>query len=52
MNETELKWGIKIDKLDVPNMWSFGACISHWGDETYLSISLIFVTVYIGKMGC
>jgi len=50
MSETKLKWGIKINKMGFPEIWSLGVCLSHWGDETYLFLNLIFVTVSIGKM--
>lgn len=50
MGETELRYGVKVDKLHVPDMWSLGMCLSHCFDETYLYINLIFITVSIGKM--
>ncbi len=50
MAETNTRWGFKIDKLYPPEQWAFGFGISHWGDETYLYINLIFCTISIGKM--
>lgn len=50
MTETKLKWGIQIDKINFPFMWSVGACISHMGDETYLYINLIRWSISIGRI--
>ena len=48
MNETELKFGIDIQKLD-RDMWSFGICLSHWLDETYIYANFYRWTITIGK---
>lgn len=44
------KWGIKIDRLYPPKQWSIGISLSHWMDETYLYINLIFISIAIGKV--
>ena len=49
MNELKVKWGIKIDKL-YKNHWSFGICISHQEEETYLFINLFKWSISIGKL--
>ena len=50
MNETSLRWGIKVDRVDFPKMWSVGICLSHWVSETYIYVNLLFITVSIGKI--
>lgn len=47
---SEAKWGIVIDKMKFPHMWSIAAGISHLGDETYFIINLIFFSVSIGRV--
>lgn len=49
MNELKVKWSIKIDKL-YKNQWSFGICISHQEEETYLFINLFKWSISIGKL--
>ena len=49
MNELKVKWGIQIDKL-YKNQWSFGICISHQEEETYLFINLFKWSISIGKL--
>ena len=49
MNETELKFGIDINKLD-SDMWSFGICLSHWYDETYIYANFYKYSISIGKI--
>ena len=29
-------------------IWSFGICLSHWEDETYVFINLFKIRIYIG----
>lgn len=41
------KFGIKIDKM-WDGWWSFGMCLSHSLNETYLFINLIKISVSIG----
>lgn len=49
MNELKVKWDIHIDKL-YKNQWSFGFCISHQEEETYLFINLFKWSISIGKL--
>ena len=50
MPELKLKFGIKFDKMP-KDSWSIGACFTHaFGEETYLYINLLFVSVSIGKL--
>ena len=49
MNELKVKCGIHIDKL-YKNQWSFGICISHQEEETYLFINLFKWSISIGKL--
>lgn len=50
MSEGKLvKFGIKIKKIDYEDQWSFGICLSHWGDETYLYINLFKSSIRIGR---
>ncbi len=49
MNETELKFGINIEKHD-RDMWSFGICLSHWDDETYIYANFYRYSISIGKI--
>lgn len=41
------KFQIKIDK-QWKGMWSFGACLSHCGEETYLYVNLFKWSITIG----
>jgi hypothetical protein len=43
----KVKFGIKIDEHS-DGVWSFGTCLSHYFDETYLYINLFKYTVSIG----
>lgn len=45
---SEIKFGIKMDKM-FDNSWSFGVCLSHSYDETYLFINLFKRVILIGK---
>ena len=38
MNEEKLKFGIDITKND-RGIWSFGVCLSHYEDETYIFVN-------------
>ena len=49
MNELKVKGGIQIDTL-YKNQWSFGICISHQEEETYLFINLFKWSISIGKL--
>lgn len=49
MSERKLvKFGVQIEKI-CGDQWSFGICLSHWEDETYLYINLFKRTVTIGR---
>lgn len=49
MSERKLvKFGVQIEKIS-ENQWSFGICLSHWEDETYLYINLFKRTITIGR---
>ena len=45
----KLKWGIVIDK-EFDDSWRFGIMLSHWGKETYLTISLFKRSIRIRKL--
>lgn len=50
MNENnKAKFRIKVDDIGY-NKWSFGICVSHWWEETYLYINLFKWTISIGFM--
>ena len=48
MNEEKLKFGIDITKND-RGIWSFGVCLSHYGDETYIFVNFHRYSITIGK---
>lgn len=48
MNEEKLKFGIDVTKNDI-GMWSFGVCLSHYEEETYLFVNLYRYSITIGK---
>ena len=48
MNEEKLKFGIDITK-NVRGMWSFGICLSHFDDETYIYANFYRYSISIGK---
>ena len=49
MSEGKLvKFGVQIEKL-WEEQWSFGINLSHWGDETYLYITIFKRSVTIGR---
>lgn len=49
MEETKAKFGIKVD-TQWDNAWSFGICLSHWNEETYIFINFWKWSVSIGKL--
>ena len=49
MDETKAKFGIKVDK-HYDGAWSFGICLSHWAEETYIFINFWKWSVSIGKL--
>lgn len=49
MGNSDVSWGIKVDEM-MKDSWSFGVCISHWGEETYLFINAFKWTISIGKI--
>ena len=46
-SKKKLKFGIKVDKM-WKGWWSFGMCLSHSLNETYLFINLIKISISIG----
>ena len=48
MNEEKLKFGIDIIKND-SGAWSFGVCLSHYEDETYIFVNFHRYSISIGK---
>ena len=48
MNEEKLKFGIDITKND-RGIWSFGVCLSHYEDETYIYANFYRYSITIGK---
>lgn len=48
MNEEKLKFGIDIEKRG-RGIWSFGICLSHWDDETYIYANFYRYSISIGK---
>lgn len=46
LNETEFR--IVIDKQP-KRVWSFGICISHFYDETYIYLNLFKISISIGN---
>lgn len=51
MSEIETRFGVRVDRLYPPSEWNIGICVSHMANETYVYISLLFVSVCIGKLG-
>lgn len=49
MGEYKAKFGVKIDKTP-RGYWSFGVCLSHADDETYLFINFFKWSISIGYM--
>ena len=49
MEEIKAKFGIKVDTR-WEGMWSFGICLSHWTEETYIFINFWKWSVSIGKL--
>lgn len=50
MIEGKLKFGIKVDKYEKDeDMWSFGICLSHWLEETYIYANFWRYSISIGK---
>ena len=48
MNEEKLKFGFNIIKND-RGVWSFGVCLSHYRDETYIYANFYRYSITIGK---
>lgn len=42
------KWNIDVEKHP-KDMWSFGICLSHFVDETYIYANFYRWTISIGK---
>lgn len=49
MSPMNIKWVIRTERMYPPDQWAFGFGLSHWGEETYLYINLLFINVSIGK---
>ena len=49
MPTRKLVFGIKVEKL-WESQWSFGACLSHFCEETYLYINLFKYSISIGRI--
>ena len=50
MNElNKTKFQVLVDKHP-KGMWSFGICISHFYDETYIYLNLFKISISIGKL--
>lgn len=46
--DVKSKWNIDIQK-NPKEMWSFGVCLSHMVDETYIYANFYRWTISIGK---
>lgn len=45
------KFGVLFEKQQPEyHMWSFGICLSHWEEETYLYINFFRWSISIGKL--
>ena len=49
MPENKSKFGVDVVKHD-KDQWSFGICLSHWLDETYIYINFFRYSISIGKI--
>lgn len=49
MSESKLCWGIACDKID-KGWWSFGICLSHILEETYIYINFFKWSIAIGRI--
>lgn len=49
MVENKAVWGAKVEEM-IGDSWSFGVCLSHWGEETYIFINLFKWSISIGKI--
>lgn len=49
MPNRKIKFRVKVEKM-WKGWWSFGICLSHSDDETYLFINLFKWNVAIGKL--
>lgn len=48
MGEIKSKFNIEIKKYEI-DRWSFGICLSHWKDETYIFANFYKWNISIGK---
>ena len=48
-DDCRVKFGVKVDKRE-DGMWSFGICLSHFVEETYLYINLFRWSISIGYL--
>ncbi len=49
MPELKLVFGVNIDKIP-KGMWSFGICLSHSYEQTYIYINLFKITISVGRL--
>ena len=45
------RFSVRIDKMYPPSEWSVGFHFAHMANETYVYISLLFVSIAIGMLG-
>ena len=50
MGEYKTKFGIVKDAKYPKGMWSFGICLSHYKEETYIFINFFRWSISIGKL--
>lgn len=46
----KVRLGINATRYQDEKMWSFGACISRWGEEIYLYINIFKWSIAIGRI--
>lgn len=49
MNDSKLCWGIDCRTMN-DGAWSFGVCLSHMFDETYIYINFFKWSIAIGRI--
>lgn len=49
--DTKARFRVLLTKMNPEDrMWSFGMCLSHWAEETYLYINFFRWSISIGKL--
>ena len=49
--DTKTRFRVLLTKRSPEDrMWSFGMCLSHWAEETYLYINFFRWSISIGKL--